>query len=90
MCLFNLQNFKVKSWPMQDYGKFYDGDSYIILNVRIKYNFKFMNANFEEYTNIQCTCTVRQFIFKQILHTLDVHVVFPTLIIREMCSLSIF
>lgn len=28
-----LQNFQVKEWPMEDYGKFYEGDSYIVLNV---------------------------------------------------------
>jgi gelsolin len=28
-----FQKFKVKSWPKEEYGKFYDGDSYIILNV---------------------------------------------------------
>lgn len=28
-----FQNFKVTSWPREDYGKFFDGDSYIILNV---------------------------------------------------------
>lgn len=30
---FLLQKFKVTHWPVPDYGKFYDGDSYIILNV---------------------------------------------------------
>ncbi|KAK6994563.1 gelsolin-like protein 2, partial [Biomphalaria glabrata] len=25
-------NFKVTPWPKEDYGKFYDGDSYIVLN----------------------------------------------------------
>ena len=24
--------FKVTHWPKEDYGKFYDGDSFIILN----------------------------------------------------------
>jgi len=28
-----FQNFKVTTWPKEDYGKFFDGDSYIILNV---------------------------------------------------------
>ena len=41
--------FKVTDWPKEDYGKFYSGDSYIILNtykdkesdeVEICYNFK--------------------------------------------------
>lgn len=32
---FFLQKFKVTLWPEEDYGKFYDGDSYIILNVSI-------------------------------------------------------
>lgn len=30
---FFLKKFKVTLWPVEDYGKFYDGDSYIILNV---------------------------------------------------------
>ena len=30
-----LQKFKVTSWPKEEYGKFYNGDSYIILNVSI-------------------------------------------------------
>lgn len=29
-----IQNFKVTHWPAEDHGKFYNGDSYIILNVR--------------------------------------------------------
>lgn len=27
------QQFEVKDWPVEDYGEFFDGDSYIILNV---------------------------------------------------------
>ncbi|KAH3820896.1 gelsolin-like protein 1 [Dreissena polymorpha] len=30
--IWRIVNFKVTSWPKEDYGKFYDGDSYIILN----------------------------------------------------------
>lgn len=30
--IWRIVKFKVKSWPKEDYGKFYDGDSYIILN----------------------------------------------------------
>ncbi|KAK3605231.1 hypothetical protein CHS0354_037632 [Potamilus streckersoni] len=30
--IWRIVNFKVTSWPMEEYGKFYDGDSYIILN----------------------------------------------------------
>ena len=30
----NLQKFKVESWSKDLYGQFYNGDSYIILNVR--------------------------------------------------------
>ena len=29
----SFQKFKVENWPKEDYGKFYNGDSYIILNV---------------------------------------------------------
>ena len=28
-----LQKFEVTEWPKEDYGKFFSGDSYIILNV---------------------------------------------------------
>ena len=27
-----MHTHKVTHWPKEDYGKFYDGDSYIILN----------------------------------------------------------
>lgn len=30
--VWRIVKFKVESWPKEDYGKFYDGDSYIILN----------------------------------------------------------
>lgn len=30
--IWRIVNFKVTTWPKDDYGKFYDGDSYIILN----------------------------------------------------------
>lgn len=30
--VWRLVKFKVQSWPKEDYGKFYDGDSYILLN----------------------------------------------------------
>ncbi|XP_071829544.1 gelsolin-like protein 2 [Apostichopus japonicus] len=30
--IWRIVKFKVKSWPSEDYGKFYNGDSYIILN----------------------------------------------------------
>ena len=33
ICGFSLQKFEVKDWPKDDYGKFFEGDSYIILNV---------------------------------------------------------
>jgi len=32
--LFMIQKFKVTNWPKDQYGKFFNGDSYIILNVR--------------------------------------------------------
>lgn len=31
--ILSFQKFKVKEWPSEDYGKFYSGDSYIVLNV---------------------------------------------------------
>jgi len=30
-----LQKFEVEDWPKEDYGEFFEGDSYIILNVMI-------------------------------------------------------
>ena len=33
--IFFIQKFEVTHWPNEDYGKFYEGDSYIILNVSI-------------------------------------------------------
>ncbi|XP_060587201.1 gelsolin-like protein 2 isoform X1 [Ruditapes philippinarum] len=30
--IWRIVNWKVTTWPREDYGKFYDGDSYIILN----------------------------------------------------------
>ncbi|XP_060587221.1 gelsolin-like protein 2 [Ruditapes philippinarum] len=30
--IWRIVKFKVTSWPKEDYGKFYDGDSYIVLN----------------------------------------------------------
>ncbi|XP_045164503.1 gelsolin-like protein 2 [Mercenaria mercenaria] len=30
--IWRIVNFKVTEWPKEDYGKFYNGDSYIILN----------------------------------------------------------
>ena len=32
-CFSLMQKFEVTDWPEQDYGKFYSGDSYIVLNV---------------------------------------------------------
>ena len=31
-CLMNDFYMQVTHWPKSDYGKFYDGDSYIVLN----------------------------------------------------------
>ena len=31
--VWRIEKFKVKEWPREDYGKFYSGDSYIVLNV---------------------------------------------------------
>lgn len=33
MCIWRIEKFKVKPWPKEDYGKFYGGDSYIILKI---------------------------------------------------------
>lgn len=30
--IWRINNFKVENWPKGDYGKFFDGDSYIIMN----------------------------------------------------------
>jgi len=31
--VWRINHFKVEKWPMHEYGKFYTGDSYIVLNV---------------------------------------------------------
>jgi gelsolin len=31
--IWRIEKFKVKEWPKDDYGKFYSGDSYIVLNI---------------------------------------------------------
>ena len=33
--IWRIVKFKVKSWQKDDYGKFYNGDSYIILNTYV-------------------------------------------------------
>lgn len=30
--IFRINKFKVEKWPLEDYGKFYNGDSYIVLH----------------------------------------------------------
>jgi len=30
--IWRIEKFQVKSWPVEQYGSFYDGDSYIVLN----------------------------------------------------------
>ncbi|BFZ09064.1 hypothetical protein BsWGS_12103 [Bradybaena similaris] len=32
LCMWQIKNFKVESVPKEDHGKFYNGDSYIVLN----------------------------------------------------------
>ena len=34
--IWRIEKFEVKEIPKQNYGKFYDGDSYIILNTYLK------------------------------------------------------
>jgi len=34
--IWRIEKFQVKSWPTEQYGSFYDGDSYIVLNTYIK------------------------------------------------------
>jgi gelsolin len=34
--IWRIEKFQVKSWPKEQYGSFYDGDSYIVLNTYIK------------------------------------------------------
>jgi len=34
--IWRIEKFQVKSWPKENYGSFYDGDSYIVLNTYIK------------------------------------------------------
>ena len=32
--IWRINKFKVEKWPEKDYGKFYSGDSYIVLNTK--------------------------------------------------------
>ena len=32
LLIWRIEKFQVKKWPKADYGKFYDGDTYIVLN----------------------------------------------------------
>jgi gelsolin len=44
--IWRIEKFQVKKWPKEEYGKFYDGDSYIVLHTR-KVNEKFVwNVHF--------------------------------------------
>jgi gelsolin len=36
MQIWRIEKFQVKSWPVEQYGTFYDGDSYICLNTYVK------------------------------------------------------
>jgi gelsolin len=36
MQIWRIEKFQVKSWPKEQYGSFYSGDSYIVLNTYIK------------------------------------------------------
>jgi len=31
--IFRINKFKVEKWPLEDYGKFYNGDSYVVLHI---------------------------------------------------------
>lgn len=53
----SFQNFEPKAYPKSDYGKFYTGDSYIVLNVSHKSNCKFL---------ISITAASLRFIFARI------------------------
>lgn len=44
--IWRIEKFKVKSWPKEEYGSFYSGDSYIVLHTykvenKIMYNVHF-------------------------------------------------
>lgn len=47
MQVWRIVKFKVTEWPVSDYGKFYNGDSYIILNVSnsVLVSFAFLDAD---------------------------------------------
>ena len=34
LCVCSIEKFTVKAWPQAQWGKFYKGDSYIVLHVR--------------------------------------------------------
>lgn len=35
--VWRIKKFKVVHWPREDYGQFYNGDSYIVLNTYVSY-----------------------------------------------------
>ena len=53
-----LQKFKVKEWPKEEYGFFYTGDSYIVLNVykeedELKYDVHFWIGKYSTNVSAQ-------------------------------------
>ncbi len=56
----------MKHWPKEDYGKFYSGDSYIILHV--SYEFPLFRNDIEKQTNKKIKQQQNKFIQKEI-HT---------------------
>ncbi|XP_014772820.1 gelsolin-like protein 2 [Octopus bimaculoides] len=38
LLIWRIEKFKVKEWPKKDYGLFYEGDSYIVLNTYLEEN----------------------------------------------------
>ena len=50
LCIWRIEDFKLIRVPVEQYGSFYEGDSYLILNVNQssgKYSF-YMNINIDK------------------------------------------
>lgn len=44
--VWRIEKFQVKEWPKEEYGRFYDGDSYIVLNTYMKNDKLFFDIHF--------------------------------------------
>jgi gelsolin len=44
--IWRVQNFELVAWPPKEYGKFYNGDSYIVLKTIVKEDVKYWDIHF--------------------------------------------